>query len=155
MRSTVTDSKQSWISAARSLWLWIPPALLSLYIKQVLLVQDRGFRIAARALGRIERTRIVPALTTESGLTFLEKASFYRADLLLTCFAIPMTLLVIARFLAPRWRFCFVLVCSALTFLILVVQLRAQSLVGCFLSYDMLWKALHWAGDSANRSRRI
>jgi hypothetical protein len=144
MRSPITDSKQAWGSAARSLWLWIPPALLGLYIKQVMLVQDRGFRITARALGRIEHIQTVPVFAYDSGLTVLEKLSFYRADLLLTCFATPIVLLVIARALPPRWSFRFFLVCSGLAFVILAVQLRALSVVGRFLSYDMLWKALQW-----------
>jgi hypothetical protein len=130
----------------RHLWLWILPAALSLYIKQVMLVQDRGIRITARALGRIEHVSLqsVSMAQYDTGLTRLETLSFYRADLFWTCFLIPLVLLVIARFLPYRWGFRLFLACSSAASLLLLIQFRALHAVGRFLSYDMFWKAIQW-----------
>lgn len=146
MTRITKNSNHPWRSAARHLWLWIPPAALSLYIKHAMLVQDRGIHITARALGRIEHVSMqgITMAGYDTGLTKLETLSFYRADLLWTCLVVPLTLLVIARFLPGRWGFRLFLASSSVTSVLLLVQFRALHTVGRFLSYDMYWKAIQW-----------
>ncbi len=126
-----------WLSSVRSILPWVAPAVLSVYIKYVMLKVlglHGGFEIVTRTLGRPD----------SSGLSFWEELSLFRADLLVAFLVAPLVLVVLSRCLPSRWRLPFGIIVSAVTSLVLYCQLRAYGSVGQFLSSDMIWSGIAW-----------
>jgi len=110
---------------------WIAPALLSFYLKYILMAPGGGFSVAAQSLGRKE------------GFGFLEKLSFFLFDIIVAVI-VPVILLMLGRFLPRRLRLPFGVALSAGATLALYAQLRAFRAVGQFLSFQMFWTAVSW-----------
>src|SRR5579863_9270620 len=111
--------EHSWLQAFRSLLPWLVPAALSVRVKYLIMSPSThgGFDIVSRSLGR-------PHPVQGLGLAGWEKFSFYRADLLVACFLVPLGLVVLSRYLPRRWRAPFGLVVSALATCLLYCQVR-------------------------------
>jgi arylsulfatase A-like enzyme len=136
--STVLADARPWASAARPVLAWAVPALLSLSTKYHELRSGRGFRVVAQYLGRTETIN-------STGFSFLEKLSFFRADILIVCVLFPLLLLILARFLPRRWRIPVLMLLTVAASLALFIQFRALQEVGRFVSFDMLVTAARWA----------
>jgi len=114
------------------------PALLSLSTKYHELRSGRGFRVVAQYLGRTERIN-------STGFSFLEKLSFFRADILIACVLLPLLLVILAKLLPRRWRIWVLMLLTVAASLALFIQFRALQEVGRFVSFDMLVTAARWA----------
>src|SRR5271163_2393916 len=79
-----------WIASARFLAVWLFPALLGIYLKWYMMADQSGFVRVARSMG----------LNT---LNVFDRLSFFRADIILGGFVIPLALFVANRYLSTRW----------------------------------------------------
>lgn len=123
--------RSSWIGSARFVVVWFFPALLEVYLKWYMMVDQGGFGREARSMG----------LGT---LTVFDRLSFFRGDLLFGAFAVPLALFLLNRYLPVRWAALLTgLVCGAFIVLI-AVQLFSLKEVGRFSSLNMIAVGLNW-----------
>ncbi len=141
-----------WVSGALYVIPWIVPALMSLYVKRYVMTEERGFVFASRYFGRIPIERSGQGLIFP--LTYLEKLSFFRMDILVGFLLVPLLLVALVRFLPRRWRFPTIAFLSLGVSTALYAQLRALGEIGRYMSFRMLWTALSWGWHepSANAS---
>jgi arylsulfatase A-like enzyme len=123
----------AWVSVTPHVLIWLPAALAILYLKYVSMEMG-GFMIAARHLGRLDHL----------GLSLWEKVSFFRGDVFVCSLVVPLTLLVLARFLPGLWRsFTIAILCGAC---LLLAYFNTMSLysIGRLLSTGLLLTSLRW-----------
>ncbi|HVB55431.1 MAG TPA: sulfatase-like hydrolase/transferase, partial [Candidatus Acidoferrales bacterium] len=129
--SQIPDQESPWVASARFLLVWLFPALLGVYLKWYLMVDENGFAREARSMG----------------LRFLgsiDRISFFRADIIIGGLVIPLALLILNRYM-PNW--CRATLTGAVSgaFLALVAtQLLAIKEVGRFSSLTMILVGLDW-----------
>jgi membrane-anchored protein YejM (alkaline phosphatase superfamily) len=134
--SKVAQSENPWLSAARSVLPWVIPAAFSLYVKADMLKNKRamhgGYVIAARSVGKVS-------------LSYWEKVSFFRADLLGAFLLVPLGLLLVSRYLLPnRWRAQFIVLLSLAATIVLYLELSCFDAAGQFLSSHVMSAAISW-----------
>jgi len=134
--SNIAQPENAWRSAARSVLPWVIPAMLSIYIKADLLKNKRamhgGYVISARSLGIVS-------------LNYWEKVSFFRADLLVAFFVVPLALLLVSRYLLPpRWRTGLIVLFSLASTIVLYLELSSFDAAGQFLSSHVMSAAIIW-----------
>jgi hypothetical protein len=132
----VKSDRNEWASAAGSVFPWILPALVGLYLKYRLMAPNSGspgFRIAAQSLNRM------------GDFSLWEKLSFFRVDVLVDLLVIPLLLMVLARCLPRRFRVLIIGLLSAGVTVAVYTQLRALQEVGQFLPLRTFLTAAAWA----------
>ncbi len=107
------------------------PGLIALWAK-TRWMELRGWRVIARALG----------VGTPDHLTLLERAGFFRQDVLFGLVVLPALILLMARVVRPRWRAVTVSAVASFVLIAFYVQVRAQDSVGGFLRLGMLVSAV-------------
>jgi glucan phosphoethanolaminetransferase (alkaline phosphatase superfamily) len=129
------EGRAPWLGAVRSVLLWAIPATLALYTKHYMMNSGihGGYFILERSLGH--------------GLNAVERLSFYRADLLIGFFLVPLGFVVLSRCLPSRWRNPFLILLCLVISLVLCFQLLAYEMVGRFLSLHTYSAALSWARE--------
>ena len=135
---------KKWKDAPAPVLFWFIPALFGLYAKFTMLDEGRGFRLAARAMGRIEKSSGNNLVKPDFGITFLEKLSFFRMDMLVMFVLVPLGLWLLCRFLPRNLRTWTVGSLSTLTLLLLYIQMRALHVMGRCLSWQMIRTAISW-----------
>ncbi len=128
---------RNWISAARFILPWFFAAALCILAKSYLLVNQNGFRIIARYLGRTDTG-------THTSLTFWEQLTFVRSELLIELLLIPLLLLFLFRYLPRPLRAILIALLSIGVSLVLYIQFRALQETGRFVSFELLMLALSW-----------
>jgi hypothetical protein len=128
---------RNWASAARFILPWFVAAVLCILAKSYLLVNQNGFRIIARYLGRV-------GTGTHGGLTFWEQLTFFRSELLFELLLIPLLFLFLFRYLPRLGRAILITLLSIGVSLVLYVQFRALQETGRFVSFELLTLALSW-----------
>jgi arylsulfatase A-like enzyme len=129
-RDTV-EQASPWVSSARFLVAWLFPAALSLYLKWYMMAEQNGFATEARSMGL-------------RSLNFFECISFFLGELFYGALFIPLILLIVNRYLRPRWS---AILTGALTFvlsLLLGIQLLSLKEFGRFSSLRMILVGLSW-----------
>jgi hypothetical protein len=111
---------------------WLPVAVLALYMKWVMLSQ-MGYLVVARSLGR-----------DVGALTWLERASLYREDILLGFVLVPALLTVVFRLLPRRLRAPTSLTVSLMALVFLFINLLTYANVGRFMSPHMAGDGVQW-----------
>jgi hypothetical protein len=134
---TAQPRPRSWLCAARFVLPWFVPAIFSVALKISELGHERGFRVVARYLGRVEGTG-------DTGLSLAERLTFFRSDILFAFLLIPLTFWLLFRFL-PR-ALCGVIIggISSLVSLALFIQFRSLEEMGQYVSLPILRAALTW-----------
>jgi phosphoglycerol transferase MdoB-like AlkP superfamily enzyme len=122
-----------WVSAAPSVLIWLPAALAVLYLKYALMMGG-GFKIATRHLGIFDNT----------DLSLGDKVSFFRGDVLVCCFVVPLALLVLARLLPRVWRSLTIAVLCVACILLAYLNTLSVYSVGRLLSGSLLLSSFHW-----------
>src|ERR1700683_4335174 len=127
----------SWLCAARFVIPWFVPAVFSVALKISELGHERGFRVVARYLGRVEGTG-------DTGLSLAERLTFFRSDILFAFLLIPLALWLLFRVL-PR-VLCGVVIAgiSSAVSLALFIQFRSLEEMGQYVSLHILRVALTW-----------
>lgn len=120
-----------WISSARFLVAWLFPASLGFYLKWYLMVGQGGFAREAQSIG-------------VGSLNFYQVISFFRGELLYGAGLIPVALLLINRYLRPRWSAVLTGVVSLSLSLLLAIQTLSLKEFGRFSSLKMLLMGLSW-----------
>jgi hypothetical protein len=129
--SCLSEESNSWIASARFLLAWLSPALSALYLKWYAMKDLGGFEKVARSMGF-------------QSLTTAERLSIFRSDVVIGFLCIPLILLIMNRYVAPRWAAIITGVCSIFFFLLFAIQLRALEEVGRYISMSMILIALRW-----------
>lgn len=101
-----------------------------------------GYEMAASAMNR-------PYESPQS-FSWLEHLAFFHGDLLFTCFAIPVVLLIIARLLPVVWRTLLIVILSLLGAAIVLTQYSAFSTTGRFATWNILRTGLDWWYENPN-----
>ncbi|MGH9703580.1 MAG: sulfatase-like hydrolase/transferase [Candidatus Acidiferrales bacterium] len=130
-------NSRNWVSAARFVLPWFVAAILCFLAKAYLLENQSGFRIIAHYLGRAGRG-------AHSGLSLLEKLTFFRSEILFELLLVPLLLLLLFQNLH---RFARALLVALLTLgvsLVLYIQFRAVEETGRFVPFELLMLALSW-----------
>jgi hypothetical protein len=135
--SSSPNNLQPWVSAARSLLPWFIPAVLCVLMKLYLMTNGKGFRVIARYLGRVESADY-------TGLSFLERLTFFRSEILIELLLIPLVLLILFRYLPRLWRALLIASLSLGVSLVLYIQFRALEETGRYVSSELLRVALNW-----------
>ncbi len=131
-RSEHTRNLRSpWIASARFLAVWLFPSALGIYLKWYMMADQSGFAREARSMG----------LNT---LKIFDRLSFFRLDLILGAFAIPLVLFVANRYLSLRWAAVFTGIVSGAFIVLIAVQVFALKEVGRFSSLSMILVGLSW-----------
>ena len=126
-----------WFGAARFVLPWFVPAIFSVALKMSELGHDRGFRVVARFIGRVEGTG-------DTGLSLAERLTFFRSDILFGFLLIPLTFWILFYFLRRIWRaLAIVGICAILSFT-LFIQYRSLEEMGQYVSLPILRTALIW-----------
>ena len=120
-----------WIASARFLTVWLFPALLGIYLKWYMMADQSGFVRVARSMG----------LNT---LNVFDRLSFFRADIILGGFVIPLALFVANRYLSTRWAALLTGMVSGSLIVSMAVQVFALKEVGRFSSLKMIVVGLDW-----------
>jgi hypothetical protein len=120
-----------WISSARFLAAWFFPAALGFYLKCYMMADQNGFTTAARSMGL-------------HSLNFFERISFFRGELFYGALFIPLILLIVNRYLRPRWSAILTGVFSFALSLLLGIQLLSLKEFGRFSSLRMILVGLSW-----------
>jgi phosphoglycerol transferase MdoB-like AlkP superfamily enzyme len=129
---------KSSIDAARFVLPWFVPAIFSLALKMSELGHDRGFRVVARYIGRVEGTG-------DTGLSLAERLTFFRSDILFGLVLIPLALWMLFRLLPRAWCTFTTLGISGAVSIVLFLQYRSLEEMGQFVSLPILRVALIWA----------
>jgi hypothetical protein len=134
---TLQPRPHSWLCAARFVLPWFVPAVFSVALKISELGHERGFRVVARYLGRVEGTG-------DTGLSLAERLTFFRSDILFAFLLIPLALWLLFRVL-PR-VLCGVVIAgiSSAVSLALFIQFRSLEEMGQYVSLHILRVALTW-----------
>lgn len=119
-----------WVSSARFLIAWLFPAALSLYLKWYMMTDQSGFTTEARSMGL-------------HSLNIFERVSFFRAVFYGALF-IPLALLIVNRYLRPRWSAILTGLFSFAFSLLLGIQLLSLKEFGRFSSLRMILVGLSW-----------
>ncbi len=121
--------------------LWLFAAVTAIYVKSELL----DYMVAGRALGRIEIAALTAIDPSRSYLfSFFEQLSFYRSDLLLGFFILPLIGWGLLYWLPRQWRlFCVVTVTFSVV-VFLCLQLLGFKLVGQFQSWELWYESIRW-----------
>jgi phosphoglycerol transferase MdoB-like AlkP superfamily enzyme len=127
-----------WLDASRFVLPWFVPAVFSIALKLSELGHDRGFRVVARFLGRIEGTG-------DTGLSLGERLTFFRSDILFAFLLIPPTLWILFRYLPRLWCAIAAAGIACLLSLALFIQYRSLEEMGQYVSLPILRVALIWA----------
>jgi glucan phosphoethanolaminetransferase (alkaline phosphatase superfamily) len=101
-----------------------------------------GYSMAASAMSR--------PFESQQSFSRLEQLAFFNGDLLLTCLAIPLVLLIIARFLPVAWRAVWIVIVSLLGSSIILTQYSAFSTTGRFATWSILRTGLDWWYENPN-----
>ncbi|MFY9530664.1 MAG: sulfatase-like hydrolase/transferase [Candidatus Acidiferrales bacterium] len=126
-----------WGSAWRFVLPWFVPALFCVLVKLYLMATGKGFRVVARFLGRVEGTGY-------TGLSFWERLTFFRGEILIGFLLIPLVLLLLFRYL-PRFLCAFLsATLSVGVAFALLVQIRALEEMGQFISLRLFVVGLTW-----------
>jgi hypothetical protein len=120
-----------WVSSARFLIAWLFPAALSLYLKWYMMTDQSGFTTEARSMGL-------------HSLNIFERVSFFRAELFYGALFIPLALLIVNRYLRPRWSAILTGLFSFAFSLLLGIQLLSLKEFGRFSSLRMILVGLSW-----------
>ena len=121
-----------WVSSARFLVAWSSPVLMGFYLKWYMMADQNGFARQAQSMGL-------------RSLNFFERISFFRGELLFGALIIPLVLLIVNRYLRPRWSAILSGVFSFAFSLLLGIQLLSLKEFGRFSSLRMIVVGLHWA----------
>ena len=127
-----------WLDAARFVLPWFVPTVFALALKVSELGHDRGFRVVARFIGRAEGTG-------DTGLSLVERLTFFRSDILFGFLLIPLVLWMLFRFLPQAWRTSTAVGVSCAISFVLFLQYRSLEEMGQFVSLPILRVALIWA----------
>jgi len=144
INNTKYNEGRGWREAAAAVLFWLVPALFALHVKYSLLDDGRGFRLAARAMGRLEKSLPGAIGSYDFGLSFWEQLSFFRMDALVMFVLVPLALWVLCRYLPAALRTWTVGFLSAATFLLLYIQMRSMHVMGRWLSWQMIQTAVSW-----------
>ncbi len=106
-------------------------------MKLYLMTNEKGFRVIARYLGRVEGKGY-------TGLSSLERLTFFRSEILIEWILIPLVLLILFRYLPRFWRALLITSLSLGVSLILYIQFRALEETGRYVSFELLRVALSW-----------
>ncbi len=127
--------------------LMLVPALMMVYMKYE--IMQEGYWVAGRSLGRDQADRQPPDFTLS------EKLSFYRGDLLVGFFLVPLAAWTVARVL-PRWLWSIGLcTCTVALVLVLALEYRAWCLMGRFPSREIVADAIRFwrhSGDTEGQN---
>ena len=121
-----------WVSSARFLVAWSFPILMGFYLKWYMMTQQNGFARQAQSMGL-------------RSLNFFERISFFRGEFLFGALIIPLVLLIVNRYLRPRWSAILTGGFSFAFSLLLGIQLLALKEFGRFSSLRMIVVGLNWA----------
>lgn len=127
-----------WLVAARFVLPWFVPAIFSVALKTSELGHDRGFRVVARFIGRVEGTG-------DTGLSRAERLTFFSSDILFAFLLVPIALWMLFRILPRAFRTSTALAISCILSLALFIQYRSLEEMGQFVSLPILRVALIWA----------
>jgi hypothetical protein len=123
--------RSPWIASARFLAVWLFPAALGIYLKWYMMADQSGFAREARSMGL-------------SALNIFDRISFFRLDLILGAFAIPLVLFVANRYLSLRRAAVLTGIVSGTFIALIAVQVFALKEVGRFSSLRMILVGLNW-----------
>ena len=137
LRHNSARNNHDWVSAARFVLPWFVAAILCIPAKSYLLVDQNGFRIVARYLGRV-------GASAHTGLTLWEQLTFFRSELLIEFLLIPLLLLFLFRYLPRPARAILIAALTLSVSLVLYVQFRALEETGRFVPFELLMLALSW-----------
>jgi len=105
---------------------------MGFYLKWYMMADQNGFARQAQSMGL-------------RSLNFFERISFFRGELLFGALIIPLVLLIVNRYLRPRWSAILSGVFSFAFSLLLGIQLLSLKEFGRFSSLRMIVVGLHWA----------
>lgn len=126
------------LAAARFVLPWFVPAIFSLALKFSDLGQDRGFRVVARFIGRVEGTG-------DTGLSLGERLTFFRSDILFTFLLIPLALWILFRLLPRVWCAIAAVGITSIVSFALFIQYRSLEEMGQYASMAILRVGFIWA----------
>ena len=112
---------------------WFPVAVLGIYLKHVELTKQ--YLPIARSMGR----------NHGDDLSFLEKLTFFRLDILVCLVAIPLILVGVLHFLAPKFRNVMVIALSIVFALLFFMNFQSLGNIGRYISLDLIQDSVNWA----------
>lgn len=128
-----------WAAPYYSIWLFAAGA--AAYLKWHVLCHS-GYRYVSQSLGR---AAAAPDDNAWAGsLSWLERLSFFRSDLLWEFVALPMVVLVLLRGLTPRWRLPCLVIVTLLFVAAMTFQRRGFWYFGTFPSWPVWDEAVRW-----------
>jgi len=128
---------QAWLRALQFVFPWFIPAALAVGLKMSQLGNGRGFRVIARYLGRVEATGY-------TGLSFSERLTFFRSEMLFAFLLIPLALWLLFRFLPRECSAAISAILSVCFSIVLFVQFRSLAEMGQYISFATLRVGLIW-----------
>lgn len=120
-----------WNHLANYAVVWLPAAMMALYLKYMIMSQ-RGFLVVTRSTGRMD------------GLPYLDQLSFFQYDILITLVIIPLAIMLLCHFIAPRWRGSIAAAISIAFVLLFYGNMQSHGNIGRSLSFDLLTDAIRW-----------
>jgi phosphoglycerol transferase MdoB-like AlkP superfamily enzyme len=126
-----TSLANAWVSSSRFLAVWIFPALLGFYLKWYMMADQSGFAREAQSMGL-------------RSLNLFERISFFRGELLYGALLIPLTLLILNRYVRARWAAIITGALSLPLSLLLGIQILSLKEFGRFSSLKMIRAGLSW-----------
>jgi phosphoglycerol transferase MdoB-like AlkP superfamily enzyme len=135
--SALLAKSNPWLGAGRFVLPWFVPAFFSLALKLSELGHDRGFRVVARFIGRVEGTG-------DTGLSIGERLTFFRSDILFTFLLIPLALWALFRFLPRAWSAIASAGIAGVISFVLFIQYSSLEEMGQYVSLPILRVAIIW-----------
>jgi len=129
--SRAPEHESQWVPPAGLLLAWLLPALVGVYLKWYAMSDLGGYARVARSMGF-------------RSLTFAERLSFFRGELLTGFLTVPLLLLLLNRYMKPRWSALFTALLSIGFTILFAIQLRALEEIGRYISFNMMLIALGW-----------